>query len=150
MRALSKVFIVISGSYSDYHLVGIYSTKEKAEYAKKLYASNNDIEEYVIDDFSDTLPKGLFLYEVNMYKNGNVHSTYLKDYRDVRYKWQCYIRAKNNGYVAFNVFAKNKKNALKIANEYRTGLIANNQWTTNFNEWYKIADQYKFKGYTNE
>lgn len=47
-----KVFIVTSGSYSDYHIEAVFSTKEKAEE----YINNqcdddvNDIEEYEMDE----------------------------------------------------------------------------------------------------
>ena len=52
-----KVYVVTQGTYSDYGLVGIFSTKEKAmEFLEKqgrwdydLNSSENDIEEYELD-----------------------------------------------------------------------------------------------------
>lgn len=38
-----KIYVVTDGQYSDYHICGMYSTPEKAELAKKLYAADNEI-----------------------------------------------------------------------------------------------------------
>jgi len=53
-----KAYVVTTGSYSDYTIDSIFSTKEKAEAYKDLYSRSdeydasdvNDIEEYEIDD----------------------------------------------------------------------------------------------------
>ena len=52
------VYVVTEGSYSAYHIIGIYSTKEKAEKVK-LYHSTlyecPDIEEWEIDDIPEDI-----------------------------------------------------------------------------------------------
>jgi len=45
-----KIYIVSDGDYSDYHIIGIYSTREKAEYAKSLYLAKNKIREIKFND----------------------------------------------------------------------------------------------------
>ena len=42
---MTKVYMVTDGWYSDYSVLGIYSTKAKAERAKELYAAGNDVDE---------------------------------------------------------------------------------------------------------
>lgn len=49
---INVVYIVSAGDYSDYKIYGIYSTKEKAEYAKKLFDAD-EIEEWDIDDLDE-------------------------------------------------------------------------------------------------
>ena len=130
-----KVFIVSSGSYSDYHILGIYSTREKAEHAKKLYASDNEIEEFNLDEIPN-VPPGLFLYGVHMNKNGDVKEAKITYAADEYLEWHPF-----SGYgepvVCFNVFAEDEAHAIKIANEKRIQLIAENIWTGDYSEFFK-------------
>ena len=43
-----KVYVVTSGEYSDYHIVGIFDSREKAEeyINHSTYSDLNDVEEY--------------------------------------------------------------------------------------------------------
>jgi hypothetical protein len=45
---MKTVYILTEGSYSDYHIVATFSTKELAEEAQK-HCPNSDIEEYELD-----------------------------------------------------------------------------------------------------
>lgn len=65
-----KIYAVTNGSYSEYRVEGIYSTREKAEEAHKLYTSDNEIEEYELDAMPDH-PPGMLRYFVKMDAAGN-------------------------------------------------------------------------------
>lgn len=67
---MTKAYLVTDGSYSDYRVLGVYSTAEKAAHAKKLYAADNEFVEIEIDALPDS-PPGLFYYLVAMDVEGN-------------------------------------------------------------------------------
>ena len=127
-----KVYVVTDGAYSDYRVLCICSTKEKALRAKSLYCAENDIAEYELDQMHEH-PEGMFWYCVSMLSSG--------DGADVRKesieythkdKWRPY----GDGHlVSFYMWAKDDEHAIKIANERRAILIATNQWTTDWHEW---------------
>ena len=128
-----KIFLVTDGEYSDYHVKGAFSTKEKAEEAIILYSAGN-IEEREIDEFPPH-PKGMLPYCVQMdidgnslvkRKNSQGFEFYEKD------KWRPYG---NNVDVCFYMWAKDEQHAVKIANERRTELIATNEWNVNLKTW---------------
>lgn len=52
---MSKVYVVTSGCYSDYHIDGVYSTREAAEKRCAAWDGYDDpmIEEYELDDGSN-------------------------------------------------------------------------------------------------
>lgn len=52
------VYVVTEGSYSAYHIIGIYSTKEKAEKVKLYHSTlheDPDIEEWKMDDIPEDI-----------------------------------------------------------------------------------------------
>jgi hypothetical protein len=52
---MTSIYVLTEGSYSDYHIVGVYSTKELAEEAQSLYNSSQ-IEEYDLDNIPEHPP----------------------------------------------------------------------------------------------
>lgn len=66
---MDKVWIVTEGSYSDYHIVAVFSSEEKAkEYVETYgeedsYSLGDVIEEWDVDVVDD-LPKGMKYYKV--------------------------------------------------------------------------------------
>jgi hypothetical protein len=52
---MKNIYVLTEGSYSDYHIVGVYSTKELAEEAQSLY-KDSQIEEYDLDDIPEHPP----------------------------------------------------------------------------------------------
>ena len=75
------LYVVTEGSYSDYHIIGIYSTKEKAEKVKLYHSTlyeTPDIEEYEMDDIPEDIE--------------DVREYYHVTYRDRQYGegyWAC-------------------------------------------------------------
>lgn len=127
-----KLYMVTDGDCSDYCVRGIYSTPEKAEWAKKLYAAKNDIDEIEVDALPDA-PPGMLWYFVKMDVAGNS-----PDVRRVNAgyagqdKW---APCGDNKHVAFYQWAEDEQHAVKIANERRAQLIANGGWITDWETW---------------
>jgi hypothetical protein len=64
------IYLLSDGDYSDYRIIGAYSTRELAEEAKKRYATDNEIEEMEMDTMPD-LPGGLHGWRVE-FKNDEI------------------------------------------------------------------------------
>lgn len=129
---MKTVYLVTRGSYSDYHVCCVCSTMKKAEYAKRLYNADNDIEPYDVNHFMGH-PVGTLWYEVTMDRDGNVSKCKIENpewANDV--EWKPYG---DGNRVTFFMWAKTDKHAIKIANERRVALIASEQWTTDFAKW---------------
>lgn len=135
-----KVYIVSTGSYSDWMILGIYSTQEKAEKARADYNAENDIKEYAVDEFPQ-IPDGLRPYCVIMTCVGGVLErptqavpAAVGRWRD---EWVPYSisKAPEKQAVLFCVWARDEEHAVKIANDRRAQLIATGEWTTDWNEW---------------
>ena len=148
---MSEIYVVTDGSYSDYHIKGIYSTMEKAEEAKDLFQAENDIETIELDSIPDH-PPGLGLWVVSLKKNGEVLAG--GDYyqtprrygvgeidRDYYPRWNYKtspdIKSLTIDHVDFYVWARDADHALKIAHEHWAQLIASNEWTDDFDLWWK-------------
>ncbi len=131
-----KIYFVERGSYSDYSVVGVYSTLALAERAKALYCADEITEREL--DAMPVAPEGMLLYSVVMDQNGRVMfghdvpqsaesaALYLKD------EWRPYS---DGVFVCFYMWADSSESAVKIANEKRTRLIAENRWNADWNLW---------------
>ena len=122
--------MVTDGSYSDYHVIGVYSTIELAEEARLLYKSENAVEAIELDNLP-VHPPGHFPWEVRMDLEGNVDDI-RRISPDFYHKWQpCYshpnLNEKRGQYpyfrFLFNMWATDKDHAVKIAGEYRRQVI---------------------------
>lgn len=126
-----KLFVVTDGDYSNYRVLGIYSTLEKAEEAKLLYNSNNDIDlDYELDKLPDH-PPGLLRFDVYMMLNGDTSKVKQRSVED-EIHWDYRPQYES---ILFPVWAEDSNHAIKIANEKRTQLIANNELKTDYKEW---------------
>ena len=141
----TKLYLVAAGEYSDYHLCGIYSTLDKAEYAKKLYDAN-EIEEYTLDEIP-AHPKGMLLYSVAMKPDGNDSRVYQRDASEAEdaYEWKSYGKSER---FEFQMWARDEEHAIKIANERRAQLIANNLINIDWEEWLALDNAGKIKKVT--
>lgn len=129
-----KVYVVTDGEYSDRRTMGIYSTEEKAKDARRLYASDNEVEEYELD-LLPAHPPGMLRYWVRMDIQGNVSEMVACSAEaGIDYDW---LPHHDRVSVDFHVWATDEIHAAKIANEKRAQLVATNEWTTSWDEWYK-------------
>lgn len=118
-----KIYIVTQGEYSDYGIVACFSTRELADIlVSKL--EDTRVEEFEVDPV-DPRKTGT-PYIVWMDKSGNSkhsHGNYnLVDCLQGRY----YFNAHND--LVYHVLAKDEIHAVKIVNEKRIQILANNLW----------------------
>lgn len=138
---MSKVFVVTTGSYSSYKIRAVFSKEKLAKnflkYLKSVmdYEANDLIEEYILDeDTPKSWKKGYFSYEVTMSKNGDVLEVIkFSDEEDCIKGHIYFYKVGHNDLARFSLFARDEKQAIKIVNEKRAQLIANNSWGINKN-----------------
>ena len=133
-----KVYLVSEGCYSDFTIIGAFSTPEKAKDAADYFNANEGIDEYEIDQDAKQRPVGMKAFSVTMDREGNV----IKDewsHNNVIYECSG-SDADNNvvrpygGYrgmpthASFYVWARDEEHAVKIANEKRGALLLSNGW----------------------
>ena len=61
---MKTIYVLTEGSYSDYRIIGVYSTKDLAQEAKSLHPCS-EIEEYTLDNIPDH-PPGMSAWCVRM------------------------------------------------------------------------------------
>mgnify|MGYP003674144367 FL=1 len=61
---MTSIYVLTEGSYSDYHIIGVYSTKELAKEAQSLY-QDSQIEEYDLDHIPEH-PPGMTAWYVSI------------------------------------------------------------------------------------
>lgn len=116
---MAKVYLLTQGEYSEYHIVGVYSTREKAEAHKpnhrNYFGTDPDIEEHELDPPCSILPD---TWKVIMDRDGNsLEEPHLTEGQD-KESFNLWDSKKDNEY-AFWVHAKDKAHAVKVANEMR-------------------------------
>lgn len=141
---MSTVWVIEQGSYSDYRVSGVFTTKENAQMVcDAINAGDNcydtaTLAEWPLDPAIDALNQGLNRYFVQMLRDGTVErieskaglATYpsLADYfEEWRREGAPHFKGKPNVLQAY-VWAENDKHAIKIVNERRIQMLANNQW----------------------
>lgn len=150
-KCMSNVYAVVIGDYSDYHIVGIFSTEEKAQELidrikekDKEYYDDPDclirasIETYVLDGL-DMMGRNCNLYNLCMKRDGTIDGDvslageydiedYIKGCTRIGSKY-INSRYRPNTFM-FTVPAMDKEHAVKIANEKRGALIMAGRWPT--------------------
>jgi len=136
---MSVIWAVSSGEYSDYGVIAIFTTEEKAtEYAKACHA---EVEEFRLDPSISDFDQVELMY-VQMYKNGDVRSVEKSTGNRIdRQPGFCnYLRA---GYaepqevITWGVDTGDEQKAIKVTNEKRAMLIANDAWL-NYDKTYAL------------
>lgn len=117
---MAKVYLVSTGCYSDYHVLAIFSTREKAQQYWDLCSEPNDIEEFEIDR-EYNFPPGKKGYLVDFKANGEVKMIMQLDPDD---NFSDEVYPDRNGSLFTRCWANSKEHAIKIANERRTRWLA--------------------------
>lgn len=131
---MAKVFAVSSGSYSDYSIHAIFSTKEGAEQFISRFVTGYDpyeIEEYELDPAEKFVKKGLIPYRVFIDRDGAAECTQMDSMYDIPSGTEEEFLAKTyHGRPVLRVtgWFKSSDHAVKVANERRTQRIAQNLW----------------------
>ncbi len=142
---MKSIWVIEKGSYSDYRVVGVYSTKEGAELVCKRingaddYSDRAIVSEWPLDPGVEAINQGLSPFVVHMLRDGTTEKVWM-DESDFEYTlndqptiWRRSeapaYRGKNaQDYITARVFAKDSQHAVKIVNEHRTRMIASGEW----------------------
>ncbi len=128
---VTTIYLVSDGSYSDYSVLGLYSTMEKAEYARTLYAAENGIEKIELDDLPPH-PPGELAWSVMISDNGDVYrvsqiAPYDDTYVGIKsYRHDAWQDRKSGR--SFYLWARDEAHAIKIATEKRREMLAMGTW----------------------
>lgn len=126
---MKKIYVVTCGEYSDYGIEAIFDNKELAEKFISCFEwydwHQPTVEEWELNPLKKEIKSGLNPFFVRMGKDGvtlDVHK--VEDFPSfiglARFDFT------NNMYIS--CMAKDEKHAIKIANEKRLMLIAENKW----------------------
>lgn len=141
-----KIFAVNSGVYSDYRVVALFSTQEKAQAFMNAAPNQeyNDIEVYELDPpAADLLRRGYSVWYILMRHDGTTERVERteNDHYDVveapryfvweRTKFAVFAWANTPDVLVSKVWAKTEMQAVKIVNERRVQMIANGEWKWN-------------------
>jgi hypothetical protein len=132
---VKTIYAVNSGIYSSYHIVALFSAREKAEAFMRAVPDSeyNKIEEYKIDpNTADLITRGYSMWRVRMLLNGDVEEVGRTDTGDGLAHHLVWPRSTAPAYkgtdvkdcLCSKVWAKSEKAAIKIANEHRIQMAA--------------------------
>ena len=133
-----SVWVVEQGCYSDYRVVGVFTSKANAEImADKIKTVETydkvDVSEWPFDPCIDEINKGLSVYRISMEPNGKTISCEEECARLIEAEGSLRVAGERSNiphYVYGLVWAKNRQHAVKTANEFRIRAIANNEIKT--------------------
>ena len=140
---MKEVYILTQGCYSDYRVVGVYDNLDDYNLAAK-FVSPNEMLTMKLNEMPHKFPEGYFSYYVemdengNVYKNGFAHMDQLSGEHNNGWDLSNYNKKSKKCRITFYVLAKNEKQALKIANERRSILIAHNQFNITIEKYWEM------------
>lgn len=133
---MKTIYVVTSGSYSDYGIEGVFTERELAQSFIDAFVNpyeGMDIEEWPLDPHRNDLMKKRKVFLVSIDKEGNAdalpqsRSPYLLNKEE--YGFPPGISFRDNKKIMNCVcFANDDKHAIKIANEKRIQFLALNKW----------------------
>jgi hypothetical protein len=106
----NTIYVLTEGEYSDYHIIGAYSSEELANEAKKLYPYS-DIEEYYLDIIPEH-PPGMVAWQVTIKDNVMMDSCQIgPPMGGLSFPHECVY----NNNIFYRLWAADKEHAEKIA-----------------------------------
>ena len=132
---MNQIYIATEGTYSDYHILAVFLDKKKAELFAKCFEyveieEFNVFEETTLDKIMECLRLKRDIYFVRVDIAGNTDLILKEDWElswfELTIRKNPVISAADD--LCIYVLAKDEKHAVKIANERRVQLIANNEW----------------------
>lgn len=128
------IYIVTSGEYSDYKIEAVFTDESVADdFAAD--GPDRQVEEWGVDDYRKRGDRRVGHY-VAIARDGSVLDARALpfDGEPTTFDGPCYNPEyffTDRGLVGLHVWARDEKHAIKIVNEKRTQLIANNEWHGN-------------------
>lgn len=133
MEKENIVFLVTHGNYSDYKVCAVFTEKALAEKYINSFEENSyedfRIENYILNPYNKELSNDYKPYFLRMTREGKCTEIIIKDSSfgfesgDIDFGFDI----NKNMYIS--IFAKDEIHAIKIANEKRVQLLANNKWS---------------------
>lgn len=124
---MKKVYLVSSGSYDDYHVVGICSTYKKAKRMMDIYNVENHMEIITIDDMPD-IPAGYQFWRIDAFlQKNNIDICRWEFDKDLEEKIT-FFNFNHSPKITMYCFAKNKTHAEKIFSKKKADLILSGEW----------------------
>ncbi len=125
-----SIWVVEQGQYSDYRVVGVFSTEANARAVASLVPASS-VAEWPLDPAVSELAQGHRPFDVWMLRDGTVEKCELQtSLYDIATGETTLTRP--TAHVApriyATVWAKDDVHAIKIINEARTRMIAENEW----------------------
>jgi hypothetical protein len=113
-----SVWVIEDGDYSDYRVLGVFTSKENADTVQKV--SGGNVSEWPVNPSLDEINTGRKVYDVKIDRYGNTSSV------SISREWVAASERYFEGWL--KVWAKDEKHAVKVANELRLLLIAQGEW----------------------
>lgn len=126
-----KVYVIVDGEYSSYHIVGIYSTRSNAD--AMLEHASGKIEEWDLDTGIDKLHAGRRLTTVAIRRDGSISRVSSADGIDISAHLN--VRAYGDIELVLRCWAVDFAHAVHIAGEARRMIIAENLWPSTVQEY---------------
>ena len=130
---MNKVFIVTVGEYSDYHIEAVFTDKSIADEFVIQFNNRNksDYDKATVEEFPLDNPKDSWeVTLVWMKQDGTVISTRPGFNEELG----LYHYDKRNDSILYVVATTDPIRAIKVTNEHRAQLIANNLWGKTYND----------------
>lgn len=132
---VSAVWVVEQGEYSDYRVVGVFSSKEAAERACAFMTSDYskpEVAEWALDPGASELNQGMAIWSVHMTREGRTERYQMVE---APFSLESYFRIWRRSahsdlpdVIAAQVWATDGTHAIKIVNEKRAEWIALGKW----------------------
>lgn len=121
---MASVFVIESGSYSDRHIYGIFSTSEKAEEYDKLVPESSGVQEWPLDTITTDQDSLL----VVMAKDGSVYNMQASYVYPFGFEGYNYPFETPDVMLLWIVGTYDVLKAVKTVNEKRIQILAMNLW----------------------
>lgn len=115
---MKTVWVVEDGDYSDYRVTGVFTSEENADLISDKFGGR--VSEWNLDPCVDDINAGRKVFDVFMEKDGTVNKVNVSD------DFVIGVVSRFQGW--FQMWARDKKHAVKIANEQRAQMIASGEW----------------------
>lgn len=122
-----KTYVVFQGCYSDRDAVGVFDDEDIAQkFADQI--GDSDVMCFTLNEHVPHTERGLKLFGLYMRRNGD--SRYCRQTSPGGDPWLHITKDRDTGKLDFycEAWARDKEHAIKIVNERRAYLIANNLW----------------------
>jgi hypothetical protein len=120
---MESVWVVETGEYSDYRVLGIFSTEENAQKIADLV--DGDVSEWPIDPWLEQLSQGRRSFRVEMMMDGTGIRVSEMPWGNHHKDEFSLVRNRNSADLLIgNVFARGDQHAIKIVTEVRAQYIA--------------------------